>query len=1579
LKIVGEHSACLFDILVRDRKSMSFLAKPDSLGAQAPMLRSAGSGSEMERDRQDFVDGFDKDELRSDNLAELEWIERLSSNSDALTDLNLQTNLEQEALQKKLLKLFYDARSFEEEQGVNVLYMACGFLKWREQGTKKDRFAPLLLIPVELTRTKAGSKFQLRYREDDIVTNLSIQARLHEDFSVRFPDVPESCADDDEFQPSDYFQSIESVLGDRDGWKILPNEVVLWFFSFTKFLMFKDLQVDAWPEHSKIDSHPLISAILGEGFRGEPSFEACSDEDVALDDRLNPADVVHVTDADSSQAVVIDEVTKGRSLVVQGPPGTGKSQTITNVIAAAVHAGKRVLFVSEKMAALEVVKRRLDQVGLGDMILELHSNKARKQEVLANLKQTLSLGQPIASKVAPSQELRDVSIRLREHDHVLHGSIGNSGTSPYQAMGQLLKLKQGGMATASYSCPQMKAWDKSLFEDLHRTCGELQELMARSGPTKQNVWFGARCQPMTPADLDRLQVTLKNVMQQASDLLLAGRNLTSLLEIPEVGTVLGISESAQLAKHIMRCPHQADRHCLSSAGWDQHIGKIESLLSQVEKFKLLKLNLLEQVVDLALIEDWDMTRRTLASRGRSWIRWLSSEYRGAVAKLRSVMQANVELPKQLDQRIALIDQLRQYKAEKLSIESSNPIGIELLGKLWKESETDVQAAAQVVQWVKECQKSKFLKQYAPTKVANQISPADLQRAIEPIGRVLKQVDGDLNALVSVLKLDVSAVFQVDNARLVRLDDWISKMQHWLFSPEQLSHYLASCARLKKLESAGLSPLVTELENGYIAANQIVDRFNLVRYESLLSEAWQINPGLAEFHGTVYESLRNQFVNLDLQRIAASRLEVARKHFAGLPNQSADAGQVGVVKREINKKRRNIPLRKLMLEAGQAIQKIKPVFMMSPLSIANYLPPGSVDFDLLVIDEASQVQPVDALGAIARCRQIVVVGDQKQLPPTNFFGRAIGSADADSDEDNDEFSQAGDMESILGLCEAQGIPNRMLRWHYRSKHQSLIAVSNRQFYENRLFIVPSPISSGGSLGLKLRYVADGCYDRGGTRTNRTEAIVVAKAVMDHFRKSPELSLGVATFSSAQRDAILDELELLRQADSSLEDSFRSGGVSPFFVKSIENVQGDERDVIFISVGYGRDASGVFYQSFGPLNTKGGERRLNVLISRAACQCVVFSSIRAIDIDLNRTQAEGVVALKLYLNYAEHGVLETNQSTGDSESVFEDQVALALRRRGFQVDHQIGVAGFFIDLAVRDPNSPGRYLLGIECDGAQYHSARWVRDRDRLRQQILESRGWKIHRIWSTDWFQRPQEELESVIAAIESAREYWQTTDNNVKVAQFSNPKSIDSTMDEFQWTRDSVPEFAEAEVEIVPGYVEASFSVSQLDGTIQQLTDVQVAGIVREIVRIESPIHTEELCRRVLTILGNGRLVASARRKVEEAIRILRSKRIVEQLDEFVFQSGQSSFAIRSRENTASVNLRKIAFIAPQEIQEAILKVVSENIGTAAVDTAGAVSKMLGIPNSYAHQEAIVAQIDLLRSQDRLADRSGKLFINSTT
>ena len=1566
IQIENERSNQLFEILVKQRKSMTFLANAADLGKseQQAFLEAFDSSNGAPTDNQQRI----SEELVSDSSGDTALL-------DSHSDMFLQTNIAADKLNDRLLKCFYEARTAEEEQGISILYLGCGFLKWRESGNSSvNRYAPLLLIPVELSRNNARSKFRLKFRDDEIVTNLSIQARLHQDFGIRPPDLPESIADDESWTPSKYFEQIADLVKDRDGWELMENKILLWFFSFTKFLMFRDLSPDAWPESSSLEKNELLRSLLSDGFKQDGSFPSCGETE-PIDSILNPADVIHVTDADSSQAIVINEIAQGRNLVVQGPPGTGKSQTITNAITAAVHAGKRVLFVSEKMAALEVVKRRLDQLGLGPMTLELHSHKSRKQEVLAELKATLELGAPTSLKTVPTDELRQTVTRLREHDAALHGQVGETGSSPYQAMGQLLHLKSLGLTALPYTVPAACQWNQNDYQVLRNVASELDKLLVQSGVPGENPWAGANCKPMPPAELERLLASLKTTRASLNELIAACGELADVMGLPIPINIIATSELAQLAQHVKRCPDVTDRSSLSSSRWDSEFTAVEKAIANVTKHSSLRLELADKITESGLKMDLSSTRLELAAHGTSWFRFFNASFRKAIATLKGISKGKI--PQSARERVELVDRVLEFNAAASQLEKDTGLCETVLGTNWNGAETNVENAMSVAQWVKDGTKSPFLKQHGRHVAGGIASPQPLVIPLQRIAKHLKLVDTSLTDLIKQLALELSIAFKVDQAREIKLTDWCTRIDHWLASPEQLSHYLAVRARLGRIGQGGLERFASEIENGTIRTGSITDQLEQVRSEAILADAWLSRPELGEFQGRVYEDLRSRFAQLDRDRIALSRLEVAKKHYDNFPSSNADSGQVGVVKREINKKRRHLPIRKLMKEAGHAIQKVKPVFMMSPLSVAQFLEPGAVEFDLLVIDEASQVQPVDALGAIARCKQIVVVGDQRQLPPTNFFGRVSGEADAGEEEDG--ITNAGDLESILGLCEAQGVPSRMLRWHYRSRHESLIAVSNRQFYENRLFIVPSPHTSGGPLGLKLRYVFNGCYDRGGNRDNKIEAIAIADAVIEHARNRPEMSLGVATFSAAQRDAILDELELRRRDDPSVEEFFMSGGPSPFFVKSLENVQGDERDIIFISVGYARDKDGYFAQNFGPLNRKGGERRLNVLISRAASACEVFTSIKAVDIDLNRSQSEGVVALKLYLNYAETGRLEAERSLGDIDSDFEAQVAQSLRAKGLEVEHQIGVGGFYIDLAIRDPEKRGRYLLGIECDGAQYHSARWVRDRDRLRQQILESRGWILHRIWSTDWFQRPDEQIGGVLAALAKAKLHWQEVDSSdggsAKVfAGKIGQNEIDGSA---YWTRLEVSNVVESEEAFKDLYVEATFRIDDFAGSPNSLSEQQMQELISKIVEIEAPMHVDEIGRRIIALLGQGRLVASLKTKIDAAATSLSRSRGAERRGDFVYKLGQVEFPVRCRKNVANANLRKVEFIAPEELQAAIINVVTDGIGTETDETIVSTARLLGISNGQLTAECIEKEIRNLTYGRSIADRDGKLFVRA--
>ncbi|NUF85727.1 AAA domain-containing protein, partial [Acinetobacter seifertii] len=494
----------------------------------------------------------------------------------------------------------------------------------------------------------------------------------------------------------------------------------------------------------------------------------------------------------------------------------------------------------------------------------------------------------------------------------------------------------------------------------------------------------------------------------------------------------------------------------------------------------------------------------------------------------------------------------------------------------------------------------------------------------------------------------------------------------------------------------------------------------------------------------YQKYDNELVALQRKQIASNAASVSVP--SGVASgRVSDLTELSLIEKEASKKTRHIPIRSLLERAPNAIQALKPCFMMSPMSVAQYLKPGLFDFDLVVMDEASQILPEDAIGALARGKSAIIVGDPKQLPPTSFFSTSINLDEVNEDE----LVGVEDAESILDSVSM--FKKRRLRWHYRSRHQSLIAFSNKHFYDSDLVLFPSPIQSSPELGIRFKRVS-GTFNSG---RNCEEAQFVVDEVCELILQDKDESIGIVAMNSQQRDEIEHQLELRLAQSTFLQELYdkKMKSHEPVFIKNLENVQGDERDVIVISMTYGpSQIGGKVFQRFGPINQASGWRRLNVLFTRSKKRMHIISSMSSSDILSSESSSKGVSALKAFLRYCETGFLHEEKITGKApDSDFEIAVMKALADYGYDCEPQLGVAGYFLDLAVKNPDNPGEYLIAVECDGATYHSAKSSRDRDRLRQQILESLGWNIHRIWSTDWFKNSQEQMQILLEKLQKIR------------------------------------------------------------------------------------------------------------------------------------------------------------------------------------------------------------------------------------
>lgn len=1536
VEVVDELSEQVFRMLVQEGKAMSFLPRPEP-----------EPGTE-EEEGEDWLRLLQPEDEGTDGAGV----------AQRHTDTRLQTKLTSASLQRRLLQMYYDARGFEEEQGVNILYIALGFLKWFEaESSDKPRYAPLILVPVTLTRESARSRFRIAYSGDEISTNLSLQAKLETDFKpLRLPDLPDA----EDLSPTAYYDAVESAIAGQPRWEVLRDDIVLGFFSFAKFLMYRDLDPGAWPERHKIEEHPLVAGLLGDGFRSAPLVFP---PDASLDAILDPADTVHVVEADSSQALAIEEVRRGRHLVIQGPPGTGKSQTIVNLIAAAVRDGKTVLFVAEKMAALEVVKRRLDEIGLGTMCLELHSHKARKRTVLEDLQRTLSLSRVRGVDATELIErLRKRRDELNEYVSSIHTPLEPSAFTPYRILGHLVRLAARGIRPQDYRFEDCRRWTRQQLREREDRLDQLVEHIREMGTPALHPWRGTGLSVALPQDAMRIQAQAKDIHNQLETWDREVADLARRLGT-DAGTLAAARRAANLGSAVAKAPAGIDRGSLAAAIWEERREDVSVLILAGQKYSAAREALADVLVPQAWNEDLGWVRRNLNASGRSLFRMLDADYRRARKAFRGLLVGRA--PRDIEAQIKILDTLAEGQGAVRRITELADVGQAAFGTAWKGADSNWDLLAAIDTWESDCRRSDLPDGFRRLVAAiEDVSGLGAQaERVRGLGEAVRQ---QLAPLFNALQLDLNEAFGQPD--LDEIDTVVTRerLAAWAADPSRLQQWIKYRIHASEARSKDLGEIVDRLYDGRIDPGSAVATMRYVYFEELMRVVFEQFPVVAQFNGTAHAKIIDEFRELDAERIRLAREEVAAVHRARIPTGASDIGELGILRRGIQKQRRHLPLRQLLKQAGKAVQAMKPVFMMSPMSVAQYLAPGALEFDLLLIDEASQVQPVDALGAIARCRQLVVVGDDRQLPPTRFFQKVPGE---DVQEDEDTFS-AADLESILGLCTAQGLPDRMLRWHYRSRHPSLIALSNKEFYRNQLYVVPSP-DHPPDIGLHFHRIP-GVYDRGGTAKNKVEARAVAKAVIQHARQSPNLSLGVGTFSVSQRDAILDELELLRREYPDVERFFVASGPEPLFVKNLESIQGDERDVIFISVGYGRDNNGYMAMTFGPLSTEGGERRLNVLITRARQRCEVFSSIGAGDIDLDRARSKGVAALKAFLQFAETGQLDVAQPTGmDPESPFEEEVAEALRGLGYEVDHEVGIAGFRIDLAVRDPQRPGRYIIGIECDGARYHSSRSARDRDRLRQKVLEDRGWIIHRIWSTDWYHHPDEQLRKTVEAIERARtaapRQSDPAPNPDDPAIRSAPTAPTDPKDDHE--DDATPESAS------DPYVEADFVV-RLPVEPHLAGAERLVEIVTRIVAIEKVIHREEVGRRLAAVCGKERAGSRIQDAARKALQHAVGRELIARDGDFYSAEPLTELRPRDRSQVRSSKLRDPEMLPPVEIRTGIRMTTAAHVGVTPSEAIVEVVRLFGFQRTGAELKArIEKELRQMMAAGELKLNDGRLYL----
>lgn len=1566
LNIINERADDVFRILYTEQRRMRFHAAEDA-------------AKETGEEQDNGVHLGDVD------LGTFQGVEPIDESR--FTDRLLDTALGTDALQKKLLRMARDARTAEEEQGINILFLAVGFLEWYEdESSQVLREAPLVLIPVELVRNERTSTYDVQAREEDIQTNQPLQARLRGDFGLRLPEIDMDSRADNEWSPSAYFAAVRDILQSKPRWKVQENAMQLGFFSFAKQLMQHDLQPDSWPE-GELGGNPAIRALTVDSFRQEPPLFPAGER---LDKLLPPEKIVQVIDADAPQTRVIEEVRQGRNLVVQGPPGTGKSQTITNIIAAAAHDGKTVLFMAEKMAALEVVHNRIRKCGLGHLCLKLHSRHANRRKVVEEIGRTLQAGRQEAVQGIPVLELQRKQDALNRISDLLHSPVADRDYTPFKALAELIGCLSEDRPPPALTRDGLDKLTRAQCQQIENDLDELARLPGTGEARRKHPFFACRNIDLGPVEQKRLKALLASAEKTLAAALASCTAFTHALppgdagkattpqseeQFPKPKSLAAMRRSAEFLDLLAGRPRDASAYVQTVFGKDA--GKLlgEALGVGAAWAKARK-DAGPQFHEHA----WETPAAALTAdleggAGAGWKPFfvrLGRAYRRASRMLDGLTTA--PLPRAGAERVALASRLAQVQRLRRELAQEEGFLAHHLGASWRGERTDFATLQGTMQWIVAIEATGMVR-----------SASALEQAIETIRKPAKPADDirekaraaedAAQKVVDCVRLDLAAAGLGEGLHEAPLDALRHRchgMTGQMDRYEEWRRIETLTGRLRAAGPPGLGELVDQLDEGRLAPEDARPEFRYACAETRWHLARRGAPALDELADQDRHKLVSAFAELDRRHAEDMRDLIRSRHLARLPQ--GGAGEMGIIRAEIGRKRRHRPIRKLMEKAGAMIQRIKPVFLMSPISIAQFLPPGVLRFDLLVVDEASQVRPEDAIGAIARCRQLVIVGDSKQLPPTSFFDRLGSDQESEEDEEDEEengLTAVGDMESVLTLCEARGMSQRMLEWHYRSRDPSLIQVSNQKFYDERLILPPSPLELDPDYGLSLQRVP-GVYARRGRGTgrpgtNRIEAEHLAQAVAEHARGEPHQSLGIVTFSKAQADMVTEILEYERRQNAVLNDFLRENHPEDVFVKNIENVQGDERDVIFISVGYGPTEPGGRLSSmrFGPINAEGGERRLNVLFTRARARCRVFASFDPADMDLSRSTRPGPGILKRFLEYAQTGQAVEHRPTGKGpDSPFEEDVAGVIHSRGYLADHQVGSGGFSIDIGVRHPDTPGQYILAVECDGAAYHSALSARERDRHRQEVLEGMLWKFHRIWSTDWFRRRAGEIRRLEEALREAR----AKAGHLVVPGANDPgnalpgpggEMADPTPP-LEPGADSATTPSTPPALTAPAYRPADIRPDAADAGWEphEIPPSHLARVVQQIIANEGPMHTDLIAFRVARAFDKtraGKRIAAATRDALRQARREAPGELLEQ-DGFWFTHEQHrDVPVRDRKDT-DCGVNRAEYLPPMEIRAGAEWIERESGRVDRAELIREVSRLLGFQQTGARLRQVIGK-----------------------
>ncbi|GAA4129628.1 DUF3320 domain-containing protein [Nocardioides fonticola] len=1463
-----------------DRAGISVLA-PEGLLPQIEDLVNAGRPLSLRAI--DFVDAIDRER----GVPNARTLDQGRLSSLLVEKQALFADLTSETYQSRLRSLAYKARTLEEETGANNLYLALGSLSWKLDD--RELRSPLILVPVRLTTTSRGQVYRLVLDESGASTpNFCLLEKLRASFGLQIPGLANPVEDQSGIDLAAALEATRVAIAEA-GLSFRVNETAdLAILQFAKFRLWKDLD-ENW---EALMANPLVKHLVE-----TPSDIFVDPTPAPVDVDLDALDAVSPVPADASQLEAVADAVAGRTFVLEGPPGTGKSQTITNLLTRAVADGRRVLFVAEKRAALDVVADRLASVGMAPFSLDLHDKASKPAVVRAHIKRAIEHAVQVDEQGhhAAADDLKASRRILARYAERLH-EPNAAGLSFYSARTQLLTLGEQGPA---FEVPRAVVTGSVDLDALRAAIGRLPDPADLARPGLDHPWGFVRLRSLDGVAIEQVRSAARAV----------DAALTALLGAGQLGDVVRAADSSEdlraLAALVERHSRIEVLDAARTPAWQQSSA---GLAAEIARFVAASHPGLDVLTPAALdLPVADLAAQSQAAEDAGFFK--RKKLRQAVfAQLQPVLREGQTIKlKKVDEVVTALAQVHGA-VRGLAGQAGAIPGLEIPESWNPFTEAGQQLVDRQVEWLRwagavvdtssERRFTQTLRQWLATNAA---ATPDQAAAVSSLAE-------SLGTLTAQLKVD-PAVLTAWSGEIGFAERWQrSTDRRRLDEPELLSlrRWVDFEAALAPLEAAGMTAAAQALRTAAIDADEAVQAFQRGLAITSVAERRDAS-GLDGFDPQAHEKAVARFSrSLRDARGQMASVAPAQVLSSRTFQTSNSTGRIGELKREIGRQRGGLGVRALMEKYGDLVVQLMPCVLVSPDSVARFFPVGGVTFDLVVFDEASQIRVADAIGAMGRGTAVVIVGDSKQMPPTSFAETAIGT---DDDTLEAELSATEDQESILEEAISAQVPKRLLTWHYRSQDESLIAFSNIHYYDSRLSSFPAPAGDPGSRlahgrGISLVRV-NGEFQRSGKgkllRTNPVEAEAIFEDVKRRFAASPDAtpSLGVVTFNQQQR-AYIENLIRDSQDERLLEalDGVNGEGL---FIKNLENVQGDERDVILFSTAFSVNEKGVLPLNFGPLTRAGGERRLNVAITRARRQVVIYSSFDPEQIRIEQTQSVGVAHLRAYMELAARGTaaLEANGQIVAVPDRHRDEVAARLRAAGLAVTTDVGLSDFRIDLVLARPEAPETPLVAVLFDGPGWSKRRTVGDRDGLPLSVLRGlMKWPaVERVWMPAWISDPDAviaHLADVVARAAAgpitepeppAPEASPTT----ATSSVSAPEPVAETQpaptafaapDPAHDLTGSTPAAALASAisqittaAVAPGVttpapasgsgVETPFVEfvprpvgprSVLDDLPAASAAARVRGLIHEIVQAEGPIHVERLARHVAACYDLTRL-----------------------------------------------------------------------------------------------------------------------------